>query len=374
MIDYIINIIIDTAMYNYIDNNNNNTEPRHIFNCNPELERTFILPSYDAYKNTQIYKYYIQHKDNIDLSNLIKKNKLRGTTNASYYLYNIYYDLLRDNKFMDIIIPIIHIGDKFENNSICMVAIDISNYNILNELVSLGIDFNASISTSHFNFKSDNPLIKAIELSNLDMIKYLINNGADPRNNNNNAIVEGLINPNLHIFEYFTQFDITSENILEIFKDTIADHTISYNNNKNAKSIITYLVNQGLDINEIYNNDITVFSRLKMDTFKCLLEYNLCVDSRLLNESIISGNLSITEYMLEQKYTPSIENIIFIVKIFDINYIKLFIKYNIDLSVASNYQSKNINILDDLTNNGLDYVTIVNYMLDILIPPNKLHS
>ncbi|ANB50337.1 hypothetical protein [Powai lake megavirus] len=366
-------------MYNYtytcdIDNNsNNNIESERVFSRNFELERTFIKPTYDAYKNTQIYKYYVQHKDNIDLSNIIKKNKLRGTTDASYYLYNTYHDLLQENKFNDVIMQIIHIGDKFENDRICLVAIDISNYHILDELVSLGIDFNTPVLSNSFNFRSDSPLLKAIEFSNLNMIKYLINNGADPRNNNNEAIVEGLTSPNLDVFEYFTQFNITNQNTVEIFKNTVGNYT-NNNNNNNAKSIINHLVNQGLDINEIYNNDIAFFSRLNIDNFKFLLEYNLCIDSRLLNESIACGNLNITEYMLEHKYIPSIEDRMFIFKIFDINYIRLFMKYDIDLSVVSGYQSKNINILDDLTNNGLDYATIINYMLDILIPPNKLHN
>ncbi|AEQ32885.1 ankyrin repeat protein [Megavirus chiliensis] len=355
-------------MYSYIFNNdvedNNDIEPKSVYYCNPGSERVFIKPSFDAYKNTEIYKYYIQHKDNIDLSSVIKKNKLRGTTDSSYYLYNTYNDLLQDNKFMDIIMQIIHIGDKFENNHICLAAIYSSKYHILDELVSMGIDLNAQAFTNSFSFRSDNPLLKAIELSDLDMIKYLINNGADPKNNNNDAIVEGLISPNLDIFEYFSQFEINYENIVEIFKSTIGNFT----NGKNTKPIINYLLDQGLDINEIYNKDITIFNRLKIDIFEFLLENNLCIDSRLLNESIACGNLNITEYMLEHKYMPSTENIIFIFKIFDINYIRLFMKYNIDLSVVSGYQSKDTNILDDLTKNGLDYATIINYMLDILIP------
>uniref|UniRef100_A0A6G6AAL1 Ankyrin repeat-containing protein n=1 Tax=Borely moumouvirus TaxID=2712067 RepID=A0A6G6AAL1_9VIRU len=337
---------------------------------NPENIRKEIR---DEFMETNIYKYYKNNKENKSLRKIIKKYK-SSYISVSNNLSNIYSDLMSDTNMFEILIDLIKTNDIFENKYIYEAAVLSANYKILDELILNGLNLNMLFSSeNYFDVFDQSILVQIISETdniNIDIIKYLINNGVDPFLYNNIAIITGLANSNTEIFNFFKQYEIPIKDLEEAFiqylytVDIYKSRKIYAKNNiikpndyndldSNIYERINYFLDAGCDINKIYQNEIEIFSRQNVNIIIYLENKQLQIDNQLINKTISNNNDVLTEYLLKQGFVPDKNTILNTVIFFKTEMLKLFIKYQIDVSVIEPNKNKNHQLISDLINSGL---------------------
>ncbi|AGC01700.1 ankyrin repeat protein [Acanthamoeba polyphaga moumouvirus] len=325
----------------------------------------------DKFKQTNIYKYYKNNKNNKLIRKIIKKNKSSVYTSISYALSNIYSDLTSDMNMLNVLIELIKINDVSENKYIFRSAIFSSNFKILDELISNGFNIN-TINLHCFDAKCEPLLVEAIDGTNIDVIKYLINNGADPYLCDNISIICGLANENMDIFNFFKQYEIPIKDLEEAFIQYLSiikihksyarsrknTHiNLDYQDYNNVESDIygriNYFLDQGCDINKIYQIDIDIFARLDLNILIYLENRQLYIDNQLINKTILINNISTTEYLLKQGFIPDNNTKLNVVSKLKMEFLKLFIKYQIDISEIEPIKNENHQLVSDLIKSGI---------------------
>ncbi|AVL94565.1 ankyrin repeat protein [Moumouvirus australiensis] len=277
----------------------------------------------DKFMETNIYKYYKNNKDNKSLRKIIKKYK-SSYISISNNLSNIYSDLVSDTNMFDVLLDLIKINDIYENKYIYEAAVFSANYKILDELISSGLNLNMLFpSENYFDMIDQSILVQVINETdniNINMVKYLINNGVDPYLYNNIAIIYGLANTNTEIFNFFKQYEIPIKDLEEAFIQYLSavdiyqyygsarnSNITPYNDNSDDNDFdrriyerINYFIDAGCDINKIYQNEIEIFSRQSKNVIIYLENKQLQIDDRLINKTISGGNNVLTEYLLKQ--------------------------------------------------------------------------
>nr|AEX63136.1 putative ankyrin repeat protein [Moumouvirus Monve] len=327
----------------------------------------------DEFKKTNIYKYYKNNKNNKPLRKLIRKNKSSIYAGVSYILSNIYLDLISDMNMFNVLIELIKINDVFENKYIFRSAVISSSLKILDELITNGFNVNTLFTNFHcFNTGDEPILVEAINGANIDVIKYLVNNGADPYLCNNVAIINGLANENMEIFNFFKQYEIPIKDLEESFTQylsivkihkpyarsrTKTRINVNYNDHDNfipqVYERINYFLDQGCDINKIYQNEIDIFTKLNPNILMHLENRELQIDNQLINKTILVNNIPIIEHLLKQGYIPNNDAIFNAVSNFKIEILKLFIKYQIDISGIEPIKNENHKLITGLIANGI---------------------
>ncbi|AGF85598.1 repeat protein [Moumouvirus goulette] len=342
---------------------NDNIEPNNFNDMHKE--------SLDIFKKTNVYKYYKNNKDNIILRKIIRKNKPFNHIDVVYILSDIYSDIVSNENMQNIVTELIKINDESENKYIYKSAVFSANFKVLDELISNGFNVNTLFTNlNYFDTKDEPILVEAIDKVNIDVIKYLINNGANPYLCCNTAIIFGLSNENLDIFNFFKQYEIPVKDFEEAFIQFLSRIRIfgnftrsrrnTQNNNNRSNNIesninerINFFLDQGCDINKIYQNEIEIFARLNIDILKYLENKQLQIDHQLINKAIFLNNVSMTEYLLQQGFIPDNNILLDVVSKFKIEFLKLLIKYQIDISTIEPIKNENHQLLNNLIQTGI---------------------
>ncbi len=286
--------IIDFSIENILGINNYNPYQNVINKCDN-----------DWYTETKIYKYHNMYPEMQILSNIIYKNKYCLPYEEDNFLLSCYSKII-NNDIEHIIYDII--GSPISNDEIviCMLAIDKIRFDLIDLLISKFFDINqlcyCDDTNAHISF---DVLTYAIIKNNIPMIKYLIENGADPYKNKMCAFKLTILTHKKHIFDFFIEVDIpydtlccaflfcyTSynsndkfDNLKKIFNKGINIKDISSTLIKFIEScdikIINFLMDNGLNINLIMLDNVCRVSNWRLLDF--LLSYGLQIDHSTMN-------------------------------------------------------------------------------------------
>jgi len=144
------------------------------------------------------------------------------------------------------------------------------------------------------------PLINASFNGDLEIVKYLVDNGADVNIRNaqgETALMNAVKIGYIEVVKYLVA-EGTDVNVKDINGTTIIDIAFLYNNIE----IIKYLLNNGVDKSNI---DITIWARLgDLDRVKSALSTNTIDinlnNGELLRNAVQSGNLELVTYLVEK--------------------------------------------------------------------------
>jgi hypothetical protein len=296
--------------------------------------------------HTVIYQYHIQHLENLQLSDIILRSVTYSHGIDVIFMYHCYVFLM-DNNILDILYETIGKSVN-EDIIILLVAIDKSQIDVLNILISNGFNLNQLIfpTGKHIYF----PLMHAIRVENLPMIKYLIEKGADPFQYDGIAFIKSC--DTYAIFEYFIELDVSNKYLSKLFY-----HIISHESFTNVK--IRKILERGFIIENIdqfienYNGVFTV----AMIEFLSEMGYTLNFDKLMNIQLGLTKNgryrtydSVLIKFLLEHGTMPDSKVIQRSILTIDIWLIKLFLEHDIDFTIASEELSSKKDKYRDLIN------------------------
>lgn len=327
----------------YIDNNGgfNDIDNDGGFNDYVRTLKTRI-------KKTQIYQYYINHKENISLQKIIAVNKY--ATDSGSFLANCYNNMI--NKGMDdIIIEIIYKCNPTDPDLLTIGNISVvrKRYDFLEVIYEQGhkLDWEKNMRTSF--------LTTAIRLNDVDMCKFLIDHEINPFNDLD-AMRSAYSSDNDEIFNYIMSFDFNIANINQSYLQKLYSSLLSLS--KNKRMVRTNdLIEKGLDLNIKDTIILYWMGNYEVDEMQYLMSNGFIPTDHLLSYAFYFGNVNLIEYLLNHglKFNKDVTKTIIDAnvskgKILEIS--QLLIKYDADFSLIQASDSC-LQILSRLSGNGL---------------------
>ena len=278
-----------------------------------------------------------------------------------------------------------------EQLAICVAAINYDDFDVIAMLIQKGFDINQYVVDADNGVKS-NILYASIAVSNLTMIKFLVDNGAKIDTN----ALGSLYICNSEIFEYLVQSNsITTilDYTLLVFLMTVEldDYMLSnyiYEQTEKDKIIeqtirkfelLFSTSDQHIDISKLANyfecdpeqnneanNEATnssCYRKINLKLLQFLLNNGLVLSNGILSYAIMhNAKIEIIDFLLNYGLIPNISAIEHAFVYNNIQIISLFIKHRIDISLLPKI-SEFDNFVNDIESIGLDKLTLINYLL-----------
>ena len=307
--------------------------------------------------NTKIYKYHQLHPEIIALAKIINDNII----NLSALLYNCYNEIL-ENKLDEIIYDIVGNPVSMDEVAICKVAVANNRLDIIDFMIakkSTHIHFNSALGSHTFEI-----LQHVVQSNNMIVVKYLVDNGISPFEHQMNAFKSSFYY-SIEIFNYYINLDIPYTTLCSAFLWCCFDN---YNNSCSEKKLdmIKQILNIGININDISTDIIKNSGRLKVNVLQFLMDHGFDIsNTKILLDACRHSNHELIEFLLKQGIEPDNRVLNAIFKSFNIDIVKLLIKYNIDLSNLKPIV-EHVNIANQLESLGMDNKVLISFLLEDL--------
>jgi ankyrin repeat protein len=295
-----------------------------------DVIRPIAAYSYD-YTNTKIYKYHEKHLELDLLTKNIDKMNNGSSVNVIRYLLTRYSEIM-ENGLEYILYDIINQPYDIEEQAIFLAAIDKNKIEIMDFLLSKNFDPNQLVDGSQLGFGYSDFLTYATRTNNLFIVKYLVENGADPFKNRMNAFRVSLFHSD--IFNFFINLEISYQNLCAAFICVCIN--VRHNKNKNIYfEIHKKIFDKGINISDIHDVIIKYIGTFPVDLVIFLMDNGLDIGSKNILASAVSvSNFELVDFLLQQglQMDPGCLKIIF--DNMRIEMVKVLIKHNINLSIV----------------------------------------
>lgn len=144
------------------------------------------------------------------------------------------------------------------------------------------------------NIDDGNPLTEASKYGHFDVVKYLVENGADVHAQDDSALCDASYNGDVSIVKYLVEkgADIHAKN----------NYSLCWAAAHNNRIIVDFLLEKGADINAGENSALKLASiNGHVDMVKYLIDIGAEINSDVIYSSIILGRLKITKYLMSKK-------------------------------------------------------------------------
>ncbi|XWV26089.1 hypothetical protein QJ857_gp0991 [Tupanvirus soda lake] len=320
----------------------------------------------ESHRETEIYKYYLEHDDNDNLKSIIKTAKKISHSYQDIFLRTCYSKLII-NGMDNIIFDIISGNNSNDELIICLIAIEMDRRNIIEHLISKGFNLNQMVlQDNKLSFLNFDVLTYAVRKNNLQMVKYLVELGANPTSNNLMALQYSCVYKTREIFEYFIDLEIPYDVLKFIFVHCCTTHNI-----ENKIFFIKKIINKGLNLSNI--NDIldNCIGNLSADDVQYLIDNGYTISStKPLHMACKKSNTELIDFLLSYGLQPDKTILDTVFGIFNVPTIEIFIKHRIDLS-GFTVALDNNQFISDLQLCGMNKDTLITLILK-KINPNTL--
>jgi hypothetical protein len=201
----------------------------------------------------------------------------------------------------------------------------------------------------------------AVHKNKLEIIKYLVLNGANPFENNMVAIKRSFSENKDDIFDFLIS-NISYDNLCNVF-----EYVCQYPSQHDNKLIkIKQLLNLGLNINDtkdLHENITNIVYFSTFETVMYLIDNGLNVSTdKLLTSACDTRNHELLDYLLSQGVQIHAEDLKIIFKSMNTEMINILIKHNIDLSNMK--PINNHDVIYNLNNLGMDGNVLSAFWID----------
>lgn len=280
------------------------------------------------YTDTKLYKYHEKHPELHTLTEIISENK--GYSLDSF-LCNCYTKIL-DNGMDYIIYDVVSEPIDNDEVAICMTAIDKNKLDIIDFLVSKKFNPKQMVLQSQQIYLDFDILTYAVRKNNLPIVKYLVENGASPCENNMCAMRAAFSLKSDDIFDFFINLDIPYQTLCLIVS-YCCNFDFRRNNNPKKYEKLKKLFNKGIDVNYVACTIDKCIGKFPVDMIKFLIDSGLDINSnRMLYRASAASNYELVDFLLQQGLQIDAESLNIIFEKLDMNMIEVLIKYNIPLS------------------------------------------
>jgi ankyrin repeat protein len=323
----------------------------------------------DHIQGTCLIKYYLDNPNDLTLTHIFRVNHDKSMEFQRALCLCYEYIIAEDR--VDIINYVISNNTKndHELNSICIAAIYKNKIPILELLTDINYNYNTIINRCMLNedtifdvrfnimmgWSINTPLSYSCALSNLEIVDFLINSGADIRYGGS-AFNCVCINNNIEILNYFFKFDFNY--------DTVGNGFIKACLCKNM-NIVDCIIDHVHDI-KLYSDQIFIGLAYEgtLEVIQYLLDRGLTINSNEpLKYACKNGNIPLIDFYLARGLDVDGDIILVVLRKFNIAIIKLFLDYHVNFSRLDNSMNKYDEMLRLLEQNGLNINLLVNYLI-----------
>jgi hypothetical protein len=313
------------------------------------------------YTNTKIYKYHTLHPELSALEEIITDSLIRSNFSKNSFLRNCYTRII-DCGLELIIYDIMSEPHDNDELAICKVAIDKNKLNLLDFLLTKKFDLNQIISDDNIHHFLDYDILSyAVIINNLSIVKYLVENGADPLKNEGCALKKAYVSKTEDIFDYFINLDMSYQSLCGAF-DCCCNHIGRRENHDSDK--LKKLINKGININDISEVISSHIVNFPIDMVKFLVDRGFNIDSaRILARACAISNDEFVDFYLEQGLQINMDCLKIIFNTMNMDMINILIKHNINLSVLEQIKD-HCDTTNKLEALGLDKDVLIGYLMN----------
>lgn len=343
----------------------------------------------DNIKDSAIYRYYLSHPQDKELENIMESyldwTKQTFTFwNCQNFLFACYEKIMQQNLYY-LIDEVLGHADEKEKNMICLMAIKNNQYEILDRLALQKFDFNQRPNTMG---RDDSFLLHAAKENGLDMVKYLVNNGAD-FNLAGIPFFEHIFGNQLNdIVDYVLEFDIKQDmlywGMLAVLKKNrngaywAATEFSGDNNFSSTKKseeinldLVKKIIDKGLNLNNYSSMIALSLEEMEPKIVQFFIDNGLEIKSSTpLLFACSVNNYELIDYYLKLGVAINEEIFTHVLENSKIKIMEIFIKYNIDFSstpACNEYDD----LVDQMEKLGLSKKILTNLMMKNLNKHNK---
>ena len=273
------------------------------------------------------------------------------------YLYKC-YAYLCNNNMVNVIYDILKLPANDDENFICMVAIDNNMIDVIELLIQKN-EFNLNeiyITCEYGLLNRASVLDYCVRQNNITMFKFFINRGINIKKMDNTTIksIYG-DDDNEAFFDYYLdEISVTEDSCYILSK------CCEYNSYEKVKKVLKLGPN-------IAENSQYLFLRITncdLEILKLLIDNGLVVDDDLFDIYCLHNKLDAIDFLLNYGIKPSQKTLALVFKQMRTPIIKLFLKYDVDLSLLpNNYNEEHIQYINQLDMHGLDQNKLLHYLL-----------
>lgn len=165
----------------------------------------------DELTKSALYAYHKSNPNVSILNNLFCVENLNMIKRSGpEIIFDFYLELINGNH-IDIIDEIIDGSNSLDEKMICCATIKLSNYDLLEKLISAGFPLNQHIIGCKFEFIHPmhlDPLGVAVYLKHLSVCKFLVDHGANPFWSQGYSMLQACIEGSYEIFNFFMEMDV----------------------------------------------------------------------------------------------------------------------------------------------------------------------
>jgi len=309
---------------------------------------------------TQLYFYHRDHLDNINLAKIIDNNYTDYNGTVSTFLINCYDNILEEN--MEYIIGDILEADKLDDNeklAICLAAINKNRTDIIDLLLSKDFCLNQIVfHMDLYPIMNFDLLTYAVRRNNLETIKFMVENGADPFYNDSKPILTACDTSNIAIFDYLFERDMSYQILCQIFSHLCRK-------NKFNKIMVSKLFEKGFTLPNV-KSFYTMLGKSNVEFIIFLQDYDLdlySLDSLdLLLSACQNNNENLIKYLLQQGMMPSKNIIQSVFNNMSIPIIQIFLDHNVNFSVIDDNNEYDY-LIERLMAHGINKDVLLNHLL-----------
>ncbi len=317
--------------------------------------------------STAIYQYAVTNNDEqilkliIDISSgLFTQHKLvnfvGGFEHSDFNVMTaIYSAVIKDHQFA--VDDVVLMKSDLDNLALAIVVVDTCNLDILKNLIANGFDPNQYIYCSDAFTPVQSPDDKmdffsyVVKKNNLELVKLLLDSGADPLFNDGFCLVKACQSTDNHVFNVL--FD-TYDYKLVTYQRCI--YVCLHNTDKLNK-----LVQKNLNINDFdYNLKKMIATKLaflSVDTFKLIEDLNFEISSEFIDRVIYCCNSELLDYVLSKGYQLNNSQLSNLIRKPSIEMIGVMTRHNIcltDLEINLDGYNKLNSVVTDLEDLGIN--------------------
>lgn len=330
------------------------------------------------FEKTKLGIYFKENSHNSDLDQLREVNFIREAIHfknpCHSRLYNDYYNIISEGMF-NIIESILndytHI-QTIDELIICFICINCNNYFLEKIITQKDFDINQTIETmpifayyhkqEYITDEKINLLGAAVITGKIPMIQFLIDHGANINDPDRIFISEICKKGTPELINFVVNCDIDDGYLHNLMFSSI------FKNMDLDVKLIDNIIRKGYDISKNSEMIIKCVASKKLEWINFFLEHGLILDPSTtypLDTACRANNAELVEFYLKSSLFPDISTINYVFYQMNIPIIKLFLKYDIDLSSISFTKTDHNDFITELETKGISKNTLLCIFMEI---------
>jgi hypothetical protein len=329
---------------------------------------------YKYYEDTLLYIFCKKNQENATTNEILDKYPKLYSVYCEEWLYKSYEKLI-DDGHEDLVYDILDDANTNDGVALYMLAVDKKNANILDYIFSLKFDPNQLCFKDACGGIPDiNVLSYATVFGDLDLVKMLVDYGADPTKNSMQSVSLSLFKliavGQSDIFDYFMESEISDQNLRIVLESFYNCAFIHKNVSPKCRETIVDKIVGKISDPKVVLEDEDSYMIIGLDAYKKIIERGYEIkDNTIMFNACCVDRYDLVKYLLELEVTPDAKILTYVVGNMKLQMLKLFIENQVDFSQVPSPEPKHMEAINEYEKAGLNRDVMLAYFIRYINHP-----